>query len=382
MSKSLDAALRRFTAPSQLQEISAQLSKPLGGSMERLFPATRLAQQFKDFYATDMSSRFGVTGVAEGGLASQVGAIQVAARVAESRLMDIPQRQGMRAVTESARIRPLAWRSPLTGGIASDAITRITDQLVNISAHTSLHRPGLSELLVAPRTIGVTSLVSPSAVTEAFEKARPFYAAVEKVAKRWEQSALWFMLSSLSIGHLLRFAEMDSAEIEFVLLGALETIVTHDEYPQALRSALDKAPHISTVQRGHLQHGLEHAEGGEFEQAIPPLMYGMEGALWSTARALSLIDAKRRLVNKPRRPRARSIEPVIKELPAGDGFSTFVIHRVFGGSGNTVRHGEPGFDGRHRALFLVVAVAGWLDAVMDVPAHEVLGHMLGDALRQ
>jgi hypothetical protein len=81
----------------------------------------------------------------------------------------------------------------------------------------------------------------PKLAAEALEESRRLSVAVEKFSKRWEQSALWFMLSSLSIGHVHHMADMERAEVEHDLLRALEAIVTDGDYAQALSSALDKA---------------------------------------------------------------------------------------------------------------------------------------------
>jgi hypothetical protein len=352
----------------------AQLARPLlGVSMEKLLPTADFSRQLDALRMPDMTKALGVAGVASTGLVAQMEAAQQASLYSRTALAGITSAETKRLLGELSSVRSVS-------DSLSVGLSRSYDM-------TALTRGLSADLASVARSLGVSALgvqgvlpSMPKFVAEALEESRLLSVAVEKFSKQWEQSALWFMLSSLSIGHVHHMADMGPAEVEHDLLRALEAIVTEGDYAQALSSALDKAPHLTDVQRDHLQHGLEHAGCGEFERAIPPLMHGMEGALWSTARGLSVIDERRRLINKPRMPRARSIEPVIRELPTGEGFSTFVIHRVFGGSGNVVRHGELGSGGRQRALFLVVAVAGWLDAVMEVPAHEVLGHMLGEQL--
>jgi len=425
-----DALWRSVGAHAEVQKAMAQLTKPLlGASMEKLFPTANLARQLKALQMPDMTKVVGVGGVASMGLAAQAKATQqaspysrasvekmfptaelsrqikslqtldmtkvlgvggaasmgLAAQIKATEQASLHRRTALAGITEAQSTRLLAEMSRvgLHASSLSERLTRSYDMtaltrgpLGNVASSYADRSLGLSAL----GAHALSNLALPKLATEAFEESRRWFATIDRFSKRWEQSALWFMLSSLSIGHIHHMADMEPAEVEHDLLRALEAIVIDGDYAQALSSALDKAPYLTDVQRDHLQHGLEHAGRGEFERAIPPLMHGMEGALWSTARGLSVIDAKRRLINKPRMPRARSIEPVIRELPTGEGFSTFIIHRVFGGSGNVVRHGELGLDGRPRALFLVVAVAGWLDAVMDVPAHEVLGHMLGEQL--
>jgi hypothetical protein len=345
-------------------------------SVEKMFPTAELTRQLKALQMPEMTRMLGVEGVASMGLAAQIKATEQASLYSRTALAGITEAQSTRLLADMSRVglHASALSERLTRSYDMTALTR--SLVGNFASSYADRNLGLAALGAQ----AFSNLAMPKLATEAFEESRRWFATIERFSKRWEQSALWFMLSSLSIGHIHHMADMEPAEVEHDLLRALEAIVTGGDYAQALSSALDTAPYLTAVQRDHLQHGLEHAGCGEFERAIPPLMHGMEGALWSTARGLSVIDAKRRLINRPRMPRARSIEPVIRELPTGEGFSTFIIHRVFGGSGNVVRHGELGLDGRPRALFLVVAVAGWLDAVMDVPAHEVLGHMLGEQL--
>ncbi|HEX3510341.1 MAG TPA: hypothetical protein VHT27_04495 [Solirubrobacteraceae bacterium] len=389
------ANLARQLTALQMPEMTKALGLGVGGSMglaaqikateqaslhrrasvEKMFPTAELSRQLKALQTLDMTKALGVGGVASAGIAAQIKATQQASLHRHTALAGITEAQDKHLLAEMSRVGLHA--SSLSERLtASYDVTALTRSLAGNVASYSDRSLGVAALGAQ----ALSSLAMPKLATQAFEESHRWFATIDRFSKRWEQSALWFMLSSLSIGHIHHMADMEPAEVEHDLLRALEAIVTGGEYAQALSSALDNAPHLTAVQRDHLQHGLEHAGRGEFERAIPPLMHGMEGALWSTARGLSVIDAKRRLINKPRMPRARSIEPVIRELPTGEGFSTFVIHRVFGGSGNVVRHGELGLDGRPRALFLVVAVAGWLDAVMDVPAHEVLGHMLGEQL--
>ena len=233
---------------------------------------------------------------------------------------------------------------------------------------------------IAAARLGPLDAVSlPTPVIEISEAWNRRFTVVKRFAQRWKETALWFMLSSLSEAHLYDLSEKNQAEMEGVLLGALETVVVGGAYTRALASALDKAPYLTDEQRDDLQHGLEHAGEGDFARAMPPLMLGLEGALWSTARARSVLDEQRRLVDKPGKGVIRRVELVVRQLPSEDNYATFVCGRVFGDLGNPARHGEAVMR-RRQVLFAIVAIAGWLDAFMNVPAREVLGQMLRDAL--
>jgi hypothetical protein len=250
----------------------------------------------------------------------------------------------------------------LNGGVLGAAVSRLGTSMLGAQAAAFL------------------GLAASKALAEALEESRRLGVAVEAFVKRWEQHALWLLLDTLPLGLLYRFAHMERAEVEEALIGALERVVRGGIYVEALTQALDTAPYITTEQRGDLQHGLEHAAAGEFDRAVPPLMVGLEGALCSVARAHTLIDAQRRLVEKPDKGPVHRVELVVRRLPADEEYARFVCARVFGNVGNPVRHGEESGSRRRHALFVVVAIAGWLDAFMEVPAREVLGQMLRDEL--
>jgi len=225
----------------------------------------------------------------------------------------------------------------------------------------------------------VRSIAPP--IVEIPDEVRRRWEIAEAFAARWEGSALAYLLSPLSVVHLYRLSTLEREAAEEALLAALERIVTEEDFASELVSALNSVPHLTSEQRGDLQAGLGHAAQGNFDRALPPLMMGMEGALWSTGRAKELIDSDRRITSGPRKGRkAESVEMVIKVLPSEDGFSTFAIHRVFGGAGHPVRHGEATGIRREHVLYLIVLMAGWLTDSMGFPAREVLGQLLRDAL--
>jgi hypothetical protein len=220
----------------------------------------------------------------------------------------------------------------------------------------------------------------PSTLTDGVERARRRFDAIDRFARRWENHALWFILSSLSIGIELAFGHRDREEVEAAVLDGLEAIVASGAFTGALITAVEDADYLSPDQRQDLIHGLSHAGRGEFVLAVPSLMAGLEGALWSVARARSVINEKRMLEVRPGKVVHR-IEPVVRKLPAEKSYATFVCGRVFGDIGNPVRHGEQSASRRTQALFAIVAIAGWLDAFAGVSARQVLGEMLWDQLR-
>ncbi len=241
----------------------------------------------------------------------------------------------------------------------------------------------MAESALAPLAKNIASLGAitvPNPLVEILEREREIDAAIERVAKQWETSALWFLLSILSVGQLVALARMDRADVEAVLLDALEIVVTTGTFTAALMASVEKAPsYVTDDQRDDLLHGLEHAEVGEFSRAALHLTAGLEGALWSVGRELEVIDGHRRLLNKPEKGKIHRVEPVVRKLPAVQEFRSFVCGRVFGDLGNPVRHGEQS-DRRRQSLFAIVAIAGWIETFMKVRAADALGSLLSDEL--
>jgi hypothetical protein len=307
---------------------------------------------------------------------------RVAALAAEAMGPTLSHLDHMSALESAAAEQYL--RTPLAakGFLSSDRLASILGES-SILATTKFADAVLAPLAKQIASLGEITLpriVLPGDVAEILERESVLDTTIERFAKRWESTALWFLLSILSVGQLVTLAEMEREEIEAVLLDALEVVVTTGIFTAALDAAVRKADYISPDQRDDLLHGLEHAERGEFVHAVPSLMTGFEGALWSTACALTIVDAERRqLAGKPQARGVVRIEPVVRKLPAKQDYLTFVCSRVFGNTGNPVRHGEQS-DRRRQALFAVVAIAGWLDAFMKVSAHDALGRMLSDAL--
>jgi hypothetical protein len=280
-------------------------------------------------------------------------------------------------LAEASSMASLAAR----GFLASDGLASVLREPRFTAA------AGLAEASMAPfakqlsafGAIAVPRIGLPEGLARLLERERLVDTTVERFTKRWEGSALWFLLSVLSVRQIVSLARLDREGIEAVLLDALEAVVTEGAFAEALSATLEKAPHVSADQRDDLRHGIEHARHGEFARAVPPLMVGLEGAIWSVARAHTVVDERRQLIGRPTKGAVARIEPVVRKLPAKRDYVTFVCSRVFGDVGNPVRHGEQS-DRRRQALFAIVAIVGWADAFMGVRAREALGRMLREEL--
>ena len=121
----------------------------------------------------------------------------------------------------------------------------------DIAAYTGL-RKSIAENLRVPRLFGIESPVAallrmpvmPFDISETLrrytgEPVWEFFEAMQEaglVAGRWERQALWYLLSQLGPYELRRLAPLARAEVEAVVLYALEAVVADGELVPALRT--------------------------------------------------------------------------------------------------------------------------------------------------
>jgi hypothetical protein len=103
---------------------------------------------------------------------------------------------------------------------------------------------------------------------EALRRLQEQTAALELFERRWEQDALWYLLSHLEVRHIMRLSERDRGEVEAVLLDALEGAVRDEEFAEALRLCgwidahvgLPALPVLSPELNQHMPEALDRAE--------------------------------------------------------------------------------------------------------------------------
>lgn len=222
-------------------------------------------------------------------------------------------------------------------------------------------------------------MILPESLRKQFEESQHLFEAVDGVAREWEGNALWFVLSSLNVGDLYLLADLSPEEVEEVILDALEQVIVEGRFTRSLRATVAEAPHITHFQRENLLHGLQHAEDGEFLHAVPPLMYGLEGAIVSAARDRSVIDAERRLLSRPSK-KLKSVEAIVRAMQLDEEFRRFLHRRVFGTVGNPFRHGDATEGERRQTLLAIVALSGWVDVFMGKAARAVLVDLMSERL--
>jgi hypothetical protein len=197
--------------------------------------------------------------------------------------------------------------------------------------------------------------------------------------RRWEQDALWYLLDHLEVRLLMHLAPLEPEEVETVLLDALEGAVRAEEFSGALQDGIGHARMLNPSQRRHLQHALEHAQAGDWVDASPPLMSGLEGAFWATARERLVINPDRTRADNPNKL-IKGVENVVRLVVTDDGFSLFVRRRVFGTTGDSYRHGDADGGERRQVLLGIAALCGWVDEFVGLPALPVLSGELNQEM--
>jgi hypothetical protein len=246
--------------------------------------------------------------------------------------------------------------------------------LHDINSWISNIQPPVIEALKLPE-----AMILPESLRKQFEESQHLFEAVDGVAREWEGNALWFVLSSLNVGDLYLLADLSPEEVEEAILDALEEVIVEGRFTRSLRATLAEAPHLTHFQRENLLHGLQHAEDGEFLHAVPPLMYGLEGAIVSAARDRSVIDAERRLLSRPSK-KLKSVEAIVRAMQLDEEFRRFLHRRVFGTVGNPFRHGDATEGERRQTLLAIVALSGWVDVFMGKAARAVLVDLMSERL--
>lgn len=264
-----------------------------------------------------------------------------------------------------------------TSGLA-DVLAKALPQPLNVHSRVFGEARALSALLPAlpsARIHALAALDFTSQLRDVFAPMRgvaDLFVEFAEFMRVWEDDPLWFLLSVFGLNAARRLAGLSRAQVEEALLSALAEVVCEGEYVAALRQVLHDAPYLNEITRQWLDHALEHAAEGEWVQAVPPMLAGLEGALHRAATERALIVA--------RGGKFIGVEALVKQMAVDEDYTSFLIRRVFGGIGNAFRHGRADSGERDQVLFAIVAVAGWVDFFLELSAMEVLAGELSGRL--
>jgi hypothetical protein len=97
-----------------------------------------------------------------------------------------------------------------------------------------------------------------------------FYRETDQFMQDWEKDALWLLFLHVGVSAVRPLARLSRSEVEAVVLCALEMVFSDRRFVPALRAAVATAPHLTSTQRTHLDHMLEHAQEGEYVEQVRP----------------------------------------------------------------------------------------------------------------
>jgi hypothetical protein len=177
---------------------------------------------------------------------------------------------------------------------------------------------------------------------------------------------------------------------EAALVDLLERAVRDERVLARLRATISALP-LSESKRVRLDHALGHVESGEFPLAIDALIAVVEGMFWSEAEGRGLIRGRGRFTPASGwGGEARGVESLFRPLEVPPVFREFLVHRAYGGRGDSFRHGRADEGEREQVVFLVFALAGWLELFAGAPARSWLlatlereltsGNLVGEVL--
>jgi hypothetical protein len=200
--------------------------------------------------------------------------------------------------------------------------------------------------------------------------------AVDRFERRWQTHTLsYLVLALLTAGTVWELAPVtalpDAAAVEDVVLDAVEAVVCDGEFVPAMRGELARARLLKRSQRMHLDHMLEHAAAREWVHASAPLYAGgLEGAFWAAGYDKLVVTVQR---TDPTRPtRKVEFETMVKLLPVPQELKTLMTRGLYGTAGNPFRHGDADDGERRQVLLGIIALTGWFEHLVGVPAFTFL----------
>jgi hypothetical protein len=163
---------------------------------------------------------------------------------------------------------------------------------------------------------------------------------------------LVFLLEDVPWGYALRMKERIIAEGADAFVELLAEILLEERVLTAFRGAVRMASTLSDRNQKHLEHALDHIDAGEYLEAFPPLIIGVEGALRDVAKARGVRKA---MSNVRAAARLLKLEHE-HELLIGAIYS----------AANDGRHGEDG-EARDDCVLTLLAMLLWIQEEFGRP---------------
>jgi hypothetical protein len=203
--------------------------------------------------------------------------------------------------------------------------------------------------------------------------------AAERLERRFQSRTFAFLvIAMLDHCSLLDVAELNvlsDAEVEEVVLLAVELVVCGEEFVPGMQQELQRTSLLTNPRTlRQMDRMLKHSGNGDWGEASDAVYAGgLEGAY-----RVALAVAAGRLAHRSgRRP---ALKHVVNQLPIPPSLKTLVNNDMFGGVGDDYRHGDAEGGERRQALLGVVALAGLLETCDNRPAFTVLAQHAADVL--
>lgn len=211
--------------------------------------------------------------------------------------------------------------------------------------------------------------------------AQEFKRQLRATSTKWKQSEWGYVLGELPgldglvfIAGLERDDQLRRSNVDPSALGTddsverrMEEALTDGDWLTELDACIERTA-LDGAARRQLRKALDFIQQRDYELAVPLLVIPLEGALWHVAIADGLVESRGNamyLTTKaaPSQRKVTSIATVLdlEQLSLDVSLRRFVRGLAYGEGVNRMRHGRASTGWRRRALFLLIALAGWLE---------------------
>ncbi len=169
----------------------------------------------------------------------------------------------------------------------------------------------------------------------------------------WAGRAIWFVIQGLPASAARILLPHDEDRVRQAVIDGLEQVVDSTDVLADISAALRQFDFIEEQQMEWLQEGLRDVAEKKWGAASLPLTVAFEGVVFNGA-----IEAEEWIEEGGKEA---AMEKLLKAIELDPDLRNFIIRLLYGGRGNSFRHGRPKYPAREQSLLLLIAIAGWID---------------------
>jgi hypothetical protein len=214
---------------------------------------------------------------------------------------------------------------------------------------------------------------------QAAEALQPRLRTLRELRDRWGGHPLWFLLRNLPVTQAATLVRLVDEAGEEVVVDLLEPVIKGSALVVLIQEELLFSPvELSPALRRQIGHGLEHALAGEWEEAGPPLVLGLQ-------------DLNRRARAVENGADAAAPAPIAAPLPARRETASRVARPYVRKAGDWARAAldqtrvsrsyDVDGDARRQAIFLVCELVRWLERQGRTAASAYTVRALGISIQ-